>query len=292
MRTVLPVCLLSLFFVFQIGHAFEVPGLVTPESFIIDPQTGEYYISNIDGNPTKKDNNGFISKLDKTGKVVALKFIEGGKGGVTLHAPKGLTLLGNTLYVTDIDAVCAFDKITKKLLQRIDLKEWGALFLNDITQDDQANLYISDTTVFVNPSAPGTIFKIETKNKNKVSILLRDTDLNSPNGLVIHPETKRLLVNTWGTGKILEIGQDGAVKVWVADPTWMNLDGLDFDQKGNLYTSSFTAGAIYKVSPDLKVETIKTELMTPADMNIDRKGSRMLVPLFNGNAATTIDLTP
>jgi sugar lactone lactonase YvrE len=288
--SILIVCFLSLFLVFQSGYAFEVSGLVTPESFIRDPQTGEYYISNIDGNATTKDNNGFITKLDKMGKIIALKFIEGGKGDVTLHAPKGLTLLGNTLYVTDIDTVYGFDKASKKLLHRHDLKGLGALFLNDITHDDQGTLYISDTTVFVNPEAQGTIFKIETENQNKVSILLRDSNLTAPNGLVIHPRTKRLLVNTWGTGKILEIGEEGTIKVLVADPNWINLDGLDFDENENLYTSSFTAGIIYKIAPDLKMEIIKTDLKTPADINIDRTGKQILVPLFNENAATTIDL--
>ena len=272
--------------------AFDVIGLATPESFIVDPATGIYYISNINGSPTEKDNNGFIAKLDKTGKITALKFIEGGRGGVTLHAPKGLDIIGDVLYASDIDAVRGFDKSTGKLLQNVDLKGMGALFLNDLTHDDQGNLYVSDTTMFVDPKAVPTIFKIETQNQHKASILVRDAALIGPNGLIVHPRTKRLLADTWSTGKILEIGPDGKIKTFVEDPAWKDLDGLDYDHAGNLYTSSFTGGTIYKITPDLKVTIVKSGLNSPADINLNRKDNMILMPSFNGNTAATIPLGP
>ena len=273
-------------------QAFEVTGLSTPESFIVDPQTGNYYISNINGAPTQKDNNGFITKLDKTGKILSLKFIEGSKTGVTLHAPKGLDMIGDVLYVSDIDAVRGFNKKTGKPLYNLNLKEMGALFLNDLTHDHQGNLYISDTTVFVDSNAPGTIFKIEPRHQHRVSIFIRDTALGSPNGVVIHPETGRLLANTWGSGKILEILPDGTIKTLIEDAAWKDLDGLDYDHNGNFYISSFTGGIIYKISKDMKIKVIKDGLTTPADINIDRKTGMILVPFFNGHAATTIKISP
>src|SRR5438067_13900188 len=80
--------------------ALQVTGLKNPAGFIVDPATGAYFISNENGGPSERDNNGFITKLDETGKIVKLKFIEGGASGVTLHAPKGLAILGKTLYVS------------------------------------------------------------------------------------------------------------------------------------------------------------------------------------------------
>lgn len=278
----------SVFFAAYTAYAFEVTGLSTPESFIVDSETGNYFISNINGDPTGKDNNGFITKLDKTGKIVALKFVEGGKDGVTLHAPKGLDVMGNVLYVSDIDAVRGFDKETGKLLHNIDLKGMGALFVNDLTHDDQGNLYASDTAVFVGENASGAIFKIETKNQHKATVFVRDAALGAPNGLVIHPRTKRLLANTWGAGKILEITPEGRIKTFMEDPAWKDLDGLDYDNSGNLYTSSFTGGIIYKILPDMKVSIVKSGLTTPADINMDRKNNQLLIPSFDGNTASTL----
>ena len=284
--------MLALFLMVTDAPAFDVAGLATPESFIVDPETGEYYISNINGPPTEKDNNGFISKLDPSGKVVALKFVEGGRGGATLHAPKGLDVIGDVLYASDIDAVRGFDKKTGKPLHTIDLSGMSALFLNDLTHDEQGILYVSDTTIFVNPRMAGAIFKIDTRNRHKASVFVRSPELFGPNGLVVHSRTQRLLADTWDAGRIVEIEPDGRIHTVVEHGPWKNLDGLDYDLAGNLYVSSFTGGKIYKVATDLTVSVLRSGLNAPADINVDRKGNRILVPSFNGNSATTISIGP
>src|SRR3989449_7983980 len=86
-----------------------VEGFLTPESVLHDPAQDIYFVSNINGGPTAKDNNGFISRVRPDGAVENLKFIEGGHGGVTLHAPKGLAIRGGTVGVTGIRHVRSFD---------------------------------------------------------------------------------------------------------------------------------------------------------------------------------------
>ncbi len=277
--------------------AFEVSGLSTPESVLVDPKTGLYYISNIAGAPAERDNHGFITQLDKTGEITALRFIAGGTVGaggkeVSLHAPKGLAIIGNVLYVSDIDRVLGFDKTTGAPLHEIDLKGLGALFLNDLVPDDQGNLYVSDTATFIDPKALGAIFKIETRNRHRASVYVRELALGSPNGLMIHPKTKRLLANTWGAGQILEVGHDRRIKVFAQDTTWKDLDGMDHDGVGNIYVSSFTGGGIYKIDPNLKISLVKSGWTTPADIHVDRQAHLILIPSFNGNSVTTIAIGP
>src|SRR5437879_12293239 len=88
-----------------VAFALQVTGLKDPAGFIVDPATGSYFISNENGQPTERDNNGFITKLDPDGKISKLKFIEGGADGVTLHAPKRLALIGRPLYAPDLRQV-------------------------------------------------------------------------------------------------------------------------------------------------------------------------------------------
>src|SRR5690348_13973021 len=109
---------------------FTIKDLQAPESIVYDSELDLYFISNINGEGTAKDNNGFISRVHPDGKVESLKFIAGGVDGVTLNGPKGLAINGNTLWVADIDAVRAFDKRTGKLLQSADFAALGAIFLN------------------------------------------------------------------------------------------------------------------------------------------------------------------
>src|SRR2546429_8002618 len=73
--------------------ALQVTGLKNPAAFIVDPATGNYFISNENGQPTERDNNGFITKLGPDGKIIALKFIEGGAGGGPPPATPGPALI-------------------------------------------------------------------------------------------------------------------------------------------------------------------------------------------------------
>ncbi|MCS6327240.1 MAG: hypothetical protein H8K06_09170 [Nitrospira sp.] len=96
--------------------ALQVSGLESPHSFLADPASRSYFISNINGEPDARDNNGFITKLSDDGRITAFKFIEGGQGDVTLHAPKGMAVVDQVLYVTDLDSLRAFDKTSGKPL--------------------------------------------------------------------------------------------------------------------------------------------------------------------------------
>lgn len=270
--------------------AFEVHGLSTPESMIVDPQTGHYYVSNINGSPVEKDNNGFITKLRPDGTIQARAFIQGGRNGVVLHAPKGLAIRKETLYVADIDAVRAFDTKTGKLLTTVDLSPLDAKFLNGLAIDSKGVLYVSDTTVFVDEHAPPTVFRIETEDQHRASVFARDQALAWPNGLTIHPTTNRLLVATWGPGTILEVGPGGDISIMLAHETWKDLDGLDYDAVNNLYVSSFSEGTIYRITPGLTVSKIASGLSAPADIHVDRRKRQLLVPLFKAHTAKTIAL--
>ncbi len=261
--------------------AFEVQGLKTPESFIADPSTGNYFISNINGGgPGGKDDDGFITKLDKDGKVINLIFVDGKNKDIILNAPKGLDIMGNILYVSDIDFVRGFDKETGKLLYDLDFKAFNPSSLNDLTHDSQGNLYVSDWI-------GNFIFKIETRNNHKVSVVAKGNTLGGPNGLNIHPKTNKLINVTWETGKVQEIDSSGSVKTIVEDKRFKTLDGIDFDNNGNMFVSSFTGGEVYKITPDLKVDVFLKGLTSPADINIDRKNNLLLIPSFEGNSAKT-----
>ena len=56
--------------------ASQVDGLQTPQSFLADPSGEFYFISNINGEADAKDNNGFITRLDKDGKITERDDVE------------------------------------------------------------------------------------------------------------------------------------------------------------------------------------------------------------------------
>ena len=126
---------------------WKAEGFATPESVLVAGDL--YYVSNINGAPLDKDDNGFISGLGPDGKVVELKWISGEAADVELHAPKGMGIHNGVLYVADIDVVRKFDVATKKQLASIAIE--GATFLNDI--------FVAGDTVYVTDSGIGPDFK-------------------------------------------------------------------------------------------------------------------------------------
>lgn len=281
MRVAKLVCFVLLLFP-AASYGFRLDGLRTPESFIVDPATGIYYVSNVNGAPREKDNNGFISKIDPSGKPIDLQFIAGGKNQVELNAPKGLAIAGRNLYVTDIDAVRRFDPDTGRLLGTIDFKAAGGVFLNDLAVDTDGKLYVSDT--FGN-----AIFKIDPANNFQVTIVSKNPALGNPNGLVYDAPRQRLIVVTWGTGKILSVDMNGKI-AQIVNESFKNLDGIDFDREGNLIVSSFSDGKIYRIKKFSKVEVLKENIVTPADISFDYKNNQVLVPSFDGNIIFTFPL--
>lgn len=266
----------------QVVFALQVTGLKNPASFIVDPGTGAYFIANENGTSTAHDNNGFITKLDDRGKILKLKFIEGGVDGATLHAPKGLAVIERTLYVADIDQVRRFHADTGRPLGELDLSSVKVDFLTALATDGQGMLYIADT-------GTDAILKVDTRRGSKPTVHVKDRTLEGPYGLAVSPSTGALVAVSWNAGKILEITKEGAVKVLFANSFFNarfgNLMGVDFDAFGNMYVSDFSQGKVIRIDPEFRIQTIAEFLTTPAGLAIDRKNHLILVPYRAGNVA-------
>ena len=262
--------------------ALQITGLRNPAGFLVDTATDTYYISNQNGSPTGHDNNGFISKVNSAGKVVQLKFIEGGQNGVTLDSPKGLALVGKILYVSDIDRVRGFELPSGRPVPGVDLSGFPVDFLTGLATDGRSVLYIAD-------SGADTIYKADLRDAARPVVLVKTKDLAGPYGLAINPLTGSLVAVSWNTGKILEISASGIVKVLFSNSLFNshfgNLMGVDFDAYGYMYVSDFSQGKIIRISPQLRLQTIAEFLMTPAGLAIDRKHHVILVPYVSADVA-------
>ncbi len=109
--------------------------LTTNESVLYDKARKELYVSNINGQPTEKDGKGFISKMNFNGEITELNWVEG------LDAPKGMGVLVDKLYVTNIDELVQINMADGKITKGFNIKD--AKFLNDVTIGD-GKVYFSD----------------------------------------------------------------------------------------------------------------------------------------------------
>jgi hypothetical protein len=266
----------------------QVMGLQTPQSFLADPSGHAYFISNINGEPNARDNNGFITKLDAEGTISKMKFISGGQDAVELHAPKGMALVDQILYVADLDTIRGFDKTTGKPVVSILMPPASGgsprhtISLVDVAAASQALLYATD-------GAGNSVYRIDLTKQAAVSVLIHDDRLAGPSGIAVHPKSGHLIVVSWDKGKILDISPEGNLTELASNGFFShrfeNLSGVDFDRWGNMYVSDFTRGKIWRMSPDKRFQVIAEYLPSPADISIDRANNLILVPYQYADAA-------
>jgi DNA-binding beta-propeller fold protein YncE len=166
----------------QSGRSMKMDQLPlgSPESIISDGTY--YYVSNVGPKlePSTKDGDGFIMKLDDEGKVVTEKFMTG------LDAPKGSAIVDGKFYVADIDKVRIFDLETGEAAGMIDLAKSGTAFLNDLTPMGKGKLAVSATDV-------NRIYTINLAENTYEELITRPT-ITGPNGLWYDGDAQALYV--------------------------------------------------------------------------------------------------
>jgi sugar lactone lactonase YvrE len=258
-------------------------GLAAPESVFYDADRDRYLVSNVNGGPTAKDNNGFISELSPDGRIVNLKFIEGGKNGAQLDAPKGLTISGGLLFVTDVSAVRTFDAKTGAPKGEIEVP--GSTFLNGITASPDGKVYVTDSgppTGRFDAVGTEAVYVIE---HGRARALARG-NLGRPTGVLW---TERgLVVVPFGANEIYRLDAKGKKR----DVTKTPAGGLaGIVQRGDwLLVTSFEASSIFRGKLGQPFQVALADQESPADIGYDTKRSRLLVPHFDEGTVSAFEL--
>lgn len=260
-------------------------GFATPESVLHDADVDVYLVSNINGEPLGKDDNGFISRLGPDGEVQALRWIDGASEEVTLHAPKGMALKGDTLFVADIDSVRAFHRTTGEPLGAIGVP--GATFLNDLATGPDGTLYVTDSGLTASFASSGTeaIHRFTAGGPEAVAA---GATLAGPNGIVVDGD--QVIMVPFGGNAVQRFPVGGGDPLLVAELPGGQLDGVVRDADGTLLVSSWETGTVYSIAPDGTVAEAVTGVEAPADLGWDADRRRVLIPLFMGNAVEIREL--
>lgn len=251
-------------------------GFSTPESVIYDNRLRVWFVSNINGSPSAKDGNGFISRLTGDGAVDSLHFIQGGRGGVTLNAPKGLAITGDTLWVTDINVVRGFDRNTGAPVATVDFGR-RAIFLNDIADTPDSSLIITDTGIIIADSithpGPDRIFRLKGRT---ITVVAEGAHLQGPNGIVWDNVGKRVIMVPFG-GTTIFTGKEGGGAIPMAVGPGQHDGVVVLD--GRILVSSWADSAISEIG-QTGITKLITGVASPADIGLDAAGRRLAIPLF------------
>ena len=242
--------------------------LKVPESVLLDKKNDRLFVANINGKPTDKDGNGFISILNLDGTIKELKFSEG------MDAPKGMAVFENKLYVSDIDKLRVIDLNSGKIQKSYYVKE--AKFLNDVAVTKDGTVYVSDFS-----PANKAIYKLE--NDQLLKWMGSGNLLDQrPNGLWVEDDS--LIIGTKG-GFIFKAKLDSKrLDTFTKDIGTNGIDGiLPFDEKS--YISSDWAGRVFISTKDNSTKIIDgtDKKINAADIWYDKESKMLYIPTFFDN---------
>jgi sugar lactone lactonase YvrE len=256
-------------------------GLQTPEAVRYDPDQDVFFVSNINGHPARKDNNGWIGRVTAGQPGPATVFIAGGRDGVFLHAPKGMAIQGDTLWVADLDIVRGFDKHTGKFVAAIGFWSKNVAFLNDIVLGGDGALYITDTGISFDAAgemkpAPGgpRVYRLAGRTMTEE---VKGDLLAGANGIAYDSANTRFILAPFG-GKNVQAWRPGALPEPLATGPGM-YDGVEI-VNGRIYVTSWADSAVHVIENGALRPFIRN-LAAPADLGVDTRRNVLAIPRFN-----------
>ncbi len=267
----------------SIATQWTVPGFSKPESALWDAEGKVWYVTNMADGEMSHASRGFIALLDRNGLITTLEWVKG------LNAPKGMGLVGRTLYVADIDALVAVDVAKGSVVARFPVA--GAKFLNDVAASPAGDIYISDTL--------GNAIFVLRKGAKAVETFGRGPQMDGPNGLLMRDG--KLLMAGWGrisNAATFETSVKGslhridlktrAVSALTREPLG-NLDGLEAFGK-HLLVTDWSGGKLFLVDDAGAKVLVKDGFKNPADIGVDGARHLVAVPETGGGQVTFLVL--
>lgn len=239
--------------------------IAVPESVLPDFKKKILYVSLIDGGGWVADGKGGVGIMQPDGQFDS-KWVSG------LNAPKGMGMVGNRLYVADMNEVVVIDRSKGTIEKRITPE--NASGLNDVTVTDKGIVLLSD-------SRAGRIWQIQ----NDVATLYLDS-VKGVNGLKAIGDDLYI-----GAGKSFVKADKNKTITKVAELP-QGIDGIEPVGNGDFIVTSWS-GYIFYVSANGRVETLletHQQKKNTADIGYDPKNRILYVPTFNGKTIAAYQL--
>ncbi len=239
--------------------------LTTCEAVLYHKALDVIFVANVNNNPWKQDNNGFISTIDTKGKILEAKWIEG------LSGPKGMGVFDGKLYVNDINRIVEIDIEAQKISHTYTID--GEPQLNDITVGPKGTVYASGS------------------NSNSVYVLkngdIQDITLNSEgrlNGLS-YQKDKLFFIDSGKHNFGSYDFESGTSKIYTE--AIGHGDGIVRLETGDFVVSDWK-GRVFHINASTWEKTLlldtRDENINAADIDYISETQMLLVPTFFNNS--------
>ena len=260
---------------------------------------GKYYVTVM--NSADKEGDAVIKMLDE-GKVSV--FAKG------LNEPKGIAFTGDYLVTADQTRVMKIDsKGNVSILAEKKSFKREVSFLNDVAvSHDRKSVFVTDMgaiSKMFDPDKERSLWPLESKQAKELpaigcvyqitldgkitdAVSSGQKDVPGPNG-VGRSGKEGLLLGDFFTGNIVRKTAKGKLRVIAKG--LRGADAVEPDGKGGIYVSSWTQGKVWKLTENgKKKELILDGLKSAADLFVDRKAKKLIVPDMLAGTLIFVDI--
>ena len=263
-------------------RVFTIEGLYGPESAKYDAEQDVWFISNMVGEGSAKDGEGYILKVHADDRHNVEIFAAGGRNGVELNAPKGMAIHGDTLWVADIDVLRAFSRFDGRPLAMIDLAPEGAVLLNDMLVLPDGSLRVTDTGIMMTDKGvlhPGGQKILAIGPGRRVTEVAHGDSLREPNGLAWNERTKRWVVVGFHPFRsvVYSLAGTDSARQRLAEGKG-KFDGIEMTADGGMLVTSWSDSSVHLFANGHDEQIIRG-LAFPADLGADPRRNQLAIPL-------------
>jgi sugar lactone lactonase YvrE len=247
----------------------KISGLKMPES-VVQATDGRVFVSEINGFGV--DGDGQISVIE-AGQVTL--FAKG------LDDPKGLAIIGQSLYVADNKRILKLALSGPKQGQAEFFAAATAfpvtpLFLNDLEADLAGNLYVSDSGDLKGKG--GAVYQINAQGQVRLLINgQQDNRILAPNGLLMDDTGDVLMVVDFASGILYSYNLATKQLLDIA-VGFGGGDGVVHHANGSMFVSDWKNGKVFRLDMNGEVTPLATTYQSAADIALTKDEKILMVP--------------
>ena len=247
----------------------KISGLKMPES-VVQATDGRVFVSEINGFGV--DGDGQISVIE-AGQVKL--FAKG------LDDPKGLAIIGQSLYVADNKRILKLALSGPKQGQAEVFAATTAfpvtpLFLNDLEADLAGNLYVSDSGDLKGKG--GAVYQINAQGQVRLLINgQQDNRILAPNGLLMDDTGDVLMVVDFASGILYSYNLATKQLLDIADG-FGGGDGVVHHANGSMFVSDWKNGKVFRLDMNGEVTPLAATYQSAADIALTKDEKVLMVP--------------
>ena len=192
-------------------------------------------------------------------------------------ATNGMEVLGNHLFVIDGGTIRGYELDTESEVMALTIPSSG--FLNGLTNDGDSTLYATDFST-------KKIIKINVSDvANPTTEVIVNNTSTTPNGIVYDDTNYRLIFVNWGSNatiKAVNLSDNNSVST-ITTTNFGNIDGIDEDNDGNYYISTWNPSQIVKYDNAFAnaPEIVTTPFLdNPADIGYAKAIDTLAIPHY------------